>query len=150
MKKSRKGIKILSILILIVLIVAVYFTFFFYYSASDLADYFSKQEKCARTKFVNDAEETTWKYVIKGKQDGMCEVEVVALQIKKGTADRTVLQGKSMTCLVALDSNKNPEKDLARCHGELKEELQNLIIQELHKYIVDNLGDIGEELNKVI
>jgi len=146
----KKGLTILSVFILIVLIVAIYFTFFFYYGADDLNDYFAKQEKCAKTKFVNYAEETTWKYIVKGKEDGLCEVEVVALEIKEGASDRIVLQGKSMTCLVSLDTDKTPEKDLARCHGELKEELQNLIIQELHKYIVDNVGEIGEALNKVI
>ena len=42
-----------------------------------------------------------------------------------------------------------PEKDLDSCKGELKENLQSVIIENLYKYIIDNLGEISEELRRV-
>jgi len=32
----------------------------------------------------------------------------------------------------------------------LKEEMQAIIIKRLHNYIVDNLGEIGEELERAL
>lgn len=146
----KRGVKILLILILIVLSVAIYFSFFFAYSCDDLVCYQAHQKKCSPTKFVNDAEETTWKYHVKGKEDGRCEIKVTALQVKKGTIDKMQLEGKSMLCYLFIGDETNPESDISKCHGELKEELQDLIIQNLHKYIVDNLGNIGDALNETI
>jgi hypothetical protein len=31
------------------------------------------------------------------------------------------------------------------CHGKLKEDLQGLVIEKLHGYIIKNLGDIKQE-----
>jgi hypothetical protein len=60
--------------------------------------------------------------------------------------DRTELEGQSMNCLVPLGSSAAPEADISNCHGILKEELQEMIINKLHAYVVDNLGEIGDEL----
>jgi hypothetical protein len=43
-----------------------------------------------------------------------------------------------------------PEQDIAQCHGLLKEEMQGIIIKKLHTYIVDNLGEIEQELDVLI
>ena len=40
----------------------------------------------------------------------------------------------------------NPESDIGSCHGPLKEGLQDLIIQKLHSYLVQNLGRINLEV----
>lgn len=141
----------LGVIGLIVLIgVAVYFTFFFAYKCNDLACYQAHQEKCARTTFIKDEQDTTWKYLIKGEEDDSCKVYVEVLTIKQGTSDKRALEGLSMDCYLSLESKIAPESDLKRCHGELKEELQNLIIQKLHSYILENLGEIGSELEEVI
>lgn len=129
---------------------AVYFTFFFTYKCNDLACYQAHQAKCARTKFIKDGEDTIWEYIIKGETKDECKVYVKVLTIKQGSSDKKVLEGLSMNCYLPLESKINPESDLKKCHGELKEELQNLIIQKLHSYILDNLGEIGEELEEVV
>ncbi|MFQ5531454.1 MAG: hypothetical protein ACE5ES_02455, partial [Candidatus Nanoarchaeia archaeon] len=60
------------------------------------------------------------------------------------------LEGLKMTCSLPIGDISSPEDNLKNCQGPLKEELQNLIIQKMHAYILDNLGDIGEELGRII
>lgn len=134
--------------IIILLLVGVYFTFFFYYSCNDMSCFKSHQKECAKTKFIYDGKDTTTQYLINGKNGADCEINVKILVIKQGTADKQVLEGKEMTCLLPLGSIGTPESDLSVCHGTLKEEMQNLIIQKLHAYIVENVGQIGEGLEQ--
>ncbi len=149
---NRGGIGriIFFVLILIILVVAVYFTFFFYYKCNDIACFRAHQEKCSKTKFVNNVENAEWQYQIKGKEDGQCEINVKINKINQGDVDKLGLEGKSMNCFLPIGSINSPESDISNCHGELKEEMQSLIIQKLHAYIIKNLGQISEELNKAI
>ena len=149
-KRGRTGKIILVVLGLAVLAAAVYFTFFFFYKCNDLACFQAHQEKCSRTKFVNDIEDVAWLYYIKGKEDGNCKIEVEVLNVKTGSIDKAGLNGKAMTCYLDLRSTASPEAELSKCTGTLKEELQNMIINKLHAYIVENVGEISGELQKVI
>jgi len=135
--------------IIIGLIIGIYFTFFFYYGCSDLSCYQAHQKDCAKTKFVKDGEDTTWKYTVMGRTDGKCSVNVEVLDVKKGSADKKILIGKDMDCLLPLGSLVAPESDISRCNGILKEEMQTLIIKKLHAYIVENVQDIGGELEGI-
>ena len=136
--------------IIVILMGAMYFTFYYSYTCDDMACYLAHQEKCSKTTFVNDVEDATWEYFVKGHKDGKCEIDVTVLRIKSGDVSQKRLEGKTMTCLVPQSSLAMPESDISLCHGVLKEELQNLIIQKLHTYILENLGEIGEELQKAI
>ena len=148
--KKRKNWKAYIIIgVIIVLLAAIYFTFFFYYSCDDMACFQAHQEKCVKTKFINDEQDTTWKYTIRGKEGGTCRINVEALTIKKGDIDKQKLEGKEMDCYLPLGSIVEPESDLARCTGELKEDMQNLIIQRLHAYIIENVDEIDEELEQL-
>src|SRR4030042_3483086 len=149
MRKSD-WIALLIIALIIVVGLAIYFTFFFYYTCNDLECYRAHQRDCVRTKFISDGVETTWQYLVKGKDSGKCVINVKVVKIKQGTLDKQRLVNKAMDCSVLLGSIVEPETDLAVCHGELKEEMQNIIIQKLHAYIVENLGEIGKELEKAI
>jgi len=60
------------------------------------------------------------------------------------------MEGKEMVCYLPLGTITSPQGNLANCHGLLKEEMQSLIINRLHNYIVNNLGQISEELTKAI
>lgn len=144
------GKKILVISGIVVLMLAVYFTFFFSYECEDKACFQAHQLKCSKTQFVNNAEDITWFYYIKGKEDSRCEIEVSILQVKKGSLEKQVLEGKSMNCYLPLEDLSSPETDISICHGILKEELQSLIIRELHSYILESVGEIGEELEKTV
>ena len=147
-KQNWKAFAIIGIMLLI--IISVYFTVFFYHKCNDISCFYAHEKQCSKTKFINDAEDTTWLYSIQGKSKGTCEISVEVLAIKGGTADKKRLEGLSMDCKLPLESAILPESDISRCHGELKEELQSLIIQKLHKYIVENVNEIGEELDQLI
>ena len=54
-----------------------------------------------------------------------------------------------MTCRVLKDEIKLPEKDLSRCTGSLKEKLQEIIIQKMHSYLLDNLGNVNQTFFEV-
>jgi len=138
---SKKVIIISSIIGLIILAVAIYFTFFFYYSCTDASCFKSHQVKCAKTKFINNEEATTWLYTIQGKQANLCDIEVKILQIKQGDLDRKTLEGKSMICSLDVGSISSPESDLSICHGRLKEDIQEIMIKNTHSEILSNIGD---------
>ncbi len=147
-KDNWKAYLIIGIIIL--LIAAIYFTFFFYYSCGDLACFQAHQEKCTKTKFIRDGEETIWKYTIYGKDGTECKIGVEALVIKKGSIDKQKLEGKEMVCYLPFKSIVLPESDLSICHGELKEDMQNIIIQKLHAYILENVEEIDKELEQIL
>lgn len=147
----KRGWKIaIGVSALVILLAAIYFTFFFYYKCNDLACYRGHQEKCAKTKYLNEDVDALWRYRIEGKKSGQCVVNVEIVRLKEGTVDKSVLEGKSMNCYLELGSIVNPEQDLSLCHGQLKEEMQNLIIQKLHQYVLDNVGNISSELKKAV
>ena len=149
-KKSDNWKAYLTIAIIVIGLISIYFLYYFSYSCDDLACFHAHQEQCAKTTFINDQEDTTWKYFMQGKEGDLCKINVEVLNIKKGSANKQKLEGKDMDCFLPLGSLVSPESDIARCHGELKEEMQNLIIQQLHTYIVDNVQGIGEELDNLV
>jgi|SRR3989344_4968959 len=151
-KESSGRVKIIIWSIIIILFIAIYFTFFYSYKCNSMACFKEHQRRCnlisSKTVYTNDVEDATWKYHIRKKVGDTCKVNVELVQLKKGEADLSELEGKSMNCYPALGTIIAPESDLSNCHGELKEGLQEAIINKLHKYIVSNLGEIAEELNK--
>ncbi len=140
---------VILISIIIVLFLAVYFTWYYFPKCDNMSCYVAHQEKCRKAKFINDGPEKTWVYKILGKNENKCDIEVTLLHIKKGDIKMKVLENKEMICSLNYGNRRNPEIDLTKCHGELREEIQNQIIQKLHTYLVDNLGEIGEELKKI-
>lgn len=138
---EKRGKIILAIFILIILVVAIYFTFFFYYGCDSLSCFKSHQLKCVKTKFINDEQTTTWQYIIRGKENGNCVVEAKILQIKEGELDRKTLEGKSMECFLRIGNINLPEADLTLCHGRLKEDIQEIMIKNIHSQILSNIED---------
>ena len=139
---------ILSIAIVIVLIIALYITF----SPDDCFGYECFQEKmisCKPATYVNEEPEASWGYEILSKKNNLCEVEVTLLNAKEGDLDLRQYEGNSMTCSYNLGISAYPEKDLSVCHGLLKENLQNVIIDKLYRYVIDNIGEISESLAEV-
>src|SRR3989344_8512219 len=149
-KESSGRVKIIIWSIIIILFIAIYFTFFYSYKCKSLACFKEHQRRCnlisSKTIFTNDGDEATWFYHIRGQVKDECKVYVKFIHLKKGDASFTELEGRSMDCYVPIGSEVAPESDITKCHGELKEGLQEEMIKKLHKYIVSNLGEISEEL----
>lgn len=146
---AKKSVLFL-IVVLVVAVVAVYFTFFYTKKCDSRGCFNLAMEKCSKVSFLDDAEDATWLYKIKGKSQDDCMVYVELVKIKKGSVEMLRLENKDMECLVPIGSVASPQDNLGNCHGLLKEEMQNMIIKKLHSYIVDNLGEISEELEKVV
>jgi hypothetical protein len=142
------------LLVLVGFLIASYLLFFHAEKCKTESCWESKLQDCRRAEFVNNAVDVTWKYEIKGKSNEGCEVEVEAVQVIRGLVKTRELEGKSMKCYLPFDSEGktiliSPESDPNLCHGLLKEELQGLIIENLYRYILDNVGKIGDELKSV-
>jgi hypothetical protein len=139
--KKRGWIVIGIILLIIVISVAIYFTLFFSYNCESVECFKAHQEECVRTKFVSEDERTTWLYEVKEKEEESCVIDATILQIKQGSPDRRMLEGKSMRCIMELGDRENPETDLTLCSGELKEDIQEILIKEVQSQILSNLED---------
>jgi len=139
-----------SILFLVLALVfiglAVKMTFFYTEKCEDLECFQTNMKDCDKAGYVNDVEEATWGYKILGESDDECVIEVELLQVKSGSLNMEGLQNYGMTCSYPVGIVEYPEKDLDKCHGRLKEEMQTIIIENLHKYMVDNLEEISEGL----
>lgn len=103
---------------------------------------------CERASFIYEGGDASWLYTIKGKARGECKVNVKLLQAKKGSQEIAITQGKAMDCYLPLRSVIKPQQNLEKCHGLLKEVMQDLIIRKMHSYILENMGKINEELKK--
>lgn len=148
--KGQIGKLILFFVIVIILIGAIYFTFYFSYTCKDMACFKAHQRECSRTKFTNDESDIVWKYKIIGQENKACEISVEVVKIKKGSTDKKRLEGKEMVCYLPFGNDDNPETDISNCQGGLKEELQEMMIEKLHLYVIENIGSISDELKKAV
>ena len=73
----------------------------------------------------------------------------VLLRLIDGKTSFEKLLGKSMVCTVLTDDRGFPEENLNDCSGPLREEYQELIIQRMHNYLIENIGQINDEFNKL-
>lgn len=140
----------LAVIILIVLVSAIYLTFFYSKKCNDLSCYFSYQADCSKASMINDQSSIVLQYNIRGMEDGKCQVDVKVLQVKEGSVDKQVLEGKVMSCYLNKGEVSLPESDLTQCHGLLKEQIQEIMIKNAHAQIISNLGEIAPELSKVL
>ena len=106
---------------------------------------------CDKARYISDLQDAAWQYEIVGPTiDGKCIVNVKLLVAKEGNVDLAGIEGDSMVCYPELGNIADPKADLRYCHGLLKEDVQNAIIQKMHKYILDNIGQINEELQNIV
>ncbi|MEK6819214.1 MAG: hypothetical protein AABY10_04770, partial [Nanoarchaeota archaeon] len=73
-------------------------------------------------------------------------IDVTLIQPKTGDLGIDKLGGYSMTCVFQKGAAMYPEKDLDKCHGPLKEEMQSIVIKKLHTYVIENLNTIDRNL----
>lgn len=149
MAKKVGGRKIIFIVFIIVLVAAVFFTFIYVPKCGDIACWEYKLQKCSKAVYFVDKTDVVWDYKIIGKSGDSCNVNVKVLEIKKGLTTAKTLEGKDMNCLLPLGVITDPESNPNLCNGILKEEMQGIIINKLHQYILQNVGSIGKELTEI-
>ncbi len=150
LKKTKQKVYIALIIIVVLAVIgAVYFGFFYKPNCSNYECWQKYMSRCSKATFVNDEPEASWGYEIKGLEGKQCVIDVKLLLAKKGELGIEKLVGEEMTCYYPSGIAAYAEKDLTKCHGLLKEELQAIIINKLHAYILENLGQIQEGLESV-
>jgi len=149
---TTRGKIALGILVLILVLagIAVYITLRQGKMCDDYECFKESMASCSKATYINDMPEATWKYRISGASNGECVINVKMLQAKKGTIDMSRLAGYSMDCSYSLGVTSYPESDLSKCHGRLKEELQDVIIKKLYSYIIENIGQVSESLKNAV
>jgi hypothetical protein len=147
----RKGLfdKIIVVLIILVVGGLIYLAGFYTEKCEGFECFKETMEKCAPVYYVNEETEASWGYEIKGLSGSLCEVEVKLLLAKQGELGIDSLVGEKMSCFYPKGLGVYPEEDLSVCHGRLKEDLQQIIINKLHAYIIENLGKIDKEINAI-
>ena len=138
--KNRNKLSLILVLIIILIVIA---SIYFCYSqkCQDRACFFQKLASCSKSSWTNNAQDTIWKYTILGNSEEKCNVNV---EILSSTEESTKLANKKMTCIISKSSSTLPGQDLSLCTGKLKEELQDLIINKMQSYIVENLKEINQ------
>lgn len=138
---------LIALCIAVFLGIAIYLTFYYNPVCENFECFQKSMSNCERAAYVNDGAGATWRYDVQKKIGGLCSVEVTLLQAKEGGLGLSSLEKHSMICEYALGVATYPEKDLDKCHGILKEELQKIVIEKLHSYVIENLGVIDVKLN---
>ena len=156
-KRSRSGIKrksrnkkILIVIAVVLLCATIYFTFFFSRKCTNRDCFDISLAKCERATYTNYAPDATWIYQIKGKElrKDICDVYVKSIDMKN-LENAQKLKGKDMICYLPYKVVMSPESNLDYCHGLLKEGMQDIIITKMHLYIIQNIGEIKESIEKI-
>jgi hypothetical protein len=137
----------LILLILILLFFAIYVIFFVPSACDSFECYETALSQCEKVWTLKENEDYIWRYeIINTAHENACNVNVRLLKIKKGETTIQDLQNKEMVCVVKKRGDVFPEEEMARCSGPLREELQEIIIDRLHNYLLDSIGEINQEL----
>jgi len=146
-KKSGSKAQVI-VLIIAMAAVLVILAYYFFYSPSckDNACFNNALWKCNKASFLSEEANSAWYYKIEGFSFGECKVYVKAVSLKTDIETGAALQGKDMTCFIpnSLLGAFMPEEKIEYCHGVLKEEIQRLMIEKMHLYIIQNIGQFNQ------
>ena len=144
-KHSKRRLPV--ILLFFIIAIWVVWRIFFSYTVCDNWDCFnSNLENCNKAKFIGESNGIVFEYIIRGNSNNFCKVDVELLQGKLNNQDSIKLENQKMTCNLPKGIAIIPESNIGDCHGLLKEGLQDLIIEKLYTYLVQNLGRINLEV----
>lgn len=135
----------LLILLLVAVLMLIFFRYIYYTNCKDDTCFKNKLQNCDRTKYLSEGK-TIYKYYILGRKADICRVQITLLGGEFEEADLSPLQGKSMICYIPLNLAEMPGDNIARCHGVLKEGLQDIMIKKLNFYIAENVGKINYQI----
>jgi hypothetical protein len=144
---QKRGVKMTALVVLILAVLFLLWANFFYQRVCENKACFNDYLiKCQQASYINNENNIALEYNIIGSLEGKCRVKVKFLEGQLQETDVSNLVNKEMVCAVPGETIIKPEADLDSCHGDLKEELQKLIISKMHRYIVQNLGKINSEI----
>jgi len=145
-KKLKKRVLIALIILMLVLVAySIWFLFFHIKSCSDGNCFYKAMIESKRVSWVKSDEKATWLYTILGSRGEITRIEVKLLEIKQGSEELERLEGNKMICEVIKGDTRPPEEDVYQCTGPLREEIQEILIQRMHNYLLHNVGEIKKE-----
>ena len=130
------------VVIFIGLLVVIFFRYIYHKNCEDVNCFKERFQNCERTRYVSEGK-ALYRYYIIGQRDNLCKVEITLLGGEFEEVDLAILQGKSMDCYLPIGSMGMPDENMAKCHGLLKEGLQDIIIKKLNFYIAENINKIN-------
>ncbi|MBT3398287.1 hypothetical protein HOA55_05495 [archaeon] len=134
------------LLIAVAVVIWLVWFFFFGFDSCESWECFNDHlEECSKARFIGGSR-MIFDYTIYGDSGDSCEVGVELLQGELDNQDSIKMEGHKMKCNLPLGVVMIPESNIGACHGLLKEGLQDLIIEQMHTYIVQNLGRINLDL----
>jgi hypothetical protein len=141
---------IIVIFLILLIAVIVYFLFFYVKSCKQSQCFIDAMANCDRVLFLKQDPNADWVYNILGNgQKDSCLIKIQLLRLKEGSVEGEKLEGEEMVCDLKKGNNEYPERDLAKCSGKLKEDMQELIIQRMHSYLVQSIGEVKQEFSGV-
>jgi len=141
-KRTNKGFLITLIIIVVLLAAGLYYQFSYENCNDSKQCFVNAMYNCDKAVYHTNE----WYYKVKGMSRGKCAVYVKNIKFNEANVNVvTSIEGKSMLCLLGKDRGTYmPEEKLDKCHGLLKEALQDAVIKQLQLYIVQNIKNVGE------
>ena len=145
-KRGNKAVYIILGVALALVIAGLIYFFVYTPKCDDIGCFKTKLWECKKAEFTSSGENATWHYRINGFSAGECDVYTKAVSLKIDAGTGAALNGKAMNCYIPKQmlGAFMPEEKLEYCHGMLKEEIQRLMIEKMHLYIVQNIGQINQ------
>lgn len=136
MEKKRK---ILLLFVALIIFIGGYWLFFIKKEECKTLDCFKeKLLKCEKAHYQRE-EKFVYEYNIIGKKKDSCVIEVKFV-FAGGEPKLERLVGKKMICNLPLGYVEFPEREIDYCTGNLKEEIQYLMIKESYSFLSQSLG----------
>ncbi len=143
---KKKKFIVFAIVFALILVASVIFITLTHYDKCDTWECFNENiAACTKTKFIG-GEDIIFKYIIYEKTNDECRINVTLYEGELNNQDTLLLKDKSMICSLESGVVALPESDLSKCHGELKESLQEQVINDLYTYLIQNLGQINKNI----
>ncbi|PIU75700.1 hypothetical protein COS75_03035 [Candidatus Pacearchaeota archaeon CG06_land_8_20_14_3_00_35_12] len=142
-KLPLPGWKLITFICVVVLILSIFLFFFYTQPCKDDPCFKDGLASCKRVSYTTTVNSSTWSYDVKGYLGNDCLTIVKAVSLVGDEQTIAALQGKEMYCYLPktlLATGILPEQKIEYCHGLLKEGIQDIIIERMHLYIVQNLA----------
>ncbi len=129
--------------IVLVCLIIIGIVAYLYIAAPERCDndecFFKALATCTEAKYASFGN-ISFDYTIRGREADSCVVNAKLLRSYWRGKTFETLRGKSMDCYLDFGKLVFPDQDLDKCHGPLKESLQDLILQKLQGYVIDVLS----------
>ncbi len=143
--KKRNKLPIILVICFIFIMFLFYIILSYHQRCNSWECFNENLAKCKKTIFAGGTD-IIFGYVINGRNSEICEVSVTLLEGQLNNQDTKTLKGKEMICSMEYGVVMLPESDLSNCRGELKEKLQEQVINDLYSYIIQNLGQLNKNI----